>query len=98
MLHKHDAGHGQQSSALAGGKQDFSDGDMGILSTGGGMIDAGSRRLGANEGRIGGAGGDKTRRRQTTQNRLQVFYHVLIGSERTPRGGHAHVEGKQPKI
>ena len=52
----------------------------------GGTIDTSSRRLGANEGRIGGADGDKTHRRQTSQNRLQVFYHVLIGSERTPRG------------
>ena len=57
----------------------------------GGTIDTSSRRLGTNEGRIGGADGDKTRRRQTSQNRLQVFYHVLIGSERTPRGGRAHV-------
>ena len=73
------------------------DGDMEYCLQEGGAIDTSSRRLGANEGRIGGADGDKTRRRQTTQNRLQVFYHVLIGSERTPRGGHTHVEGRRPK-
>ena len=50
------------------------------------MIDAGSRRLGANEGRIGGAGGDKTRRQKTSQNRLRVCYHVLEGGESGHQG------------
>ena len=62
------------------------------------MIVAGRCRLGANEGRIGGADGDKTRRQQTPQNRLGVCYHVLEGGEWTPRGGCAHVEGRQPKM
>ena len=64
----------------------------------GGTIDASSRRLGADEGWLGGADGEETGQRQTPQNHLWVFYHVLKGGERAPRRGRAHVEGKQPKF
>jgi hypothetical protein len=63
-----------------------------------GTIGASGCRLGADEGRIGGADGDKTRRQQTPQNRLRVYYHVLEGSERASRGCRARVEGKRPEI
>ena len=51
-----------------------------------GTIDASGCRLGADEGRFGGADGGKTRQRQTPQNRLRVYYHVLEGGERASRG------------
>ena len=74
------------------------DGDMEYCRWEGGTIDASSRRLGADEGRLGGADGDETCRQQSPQNCLWVFYHVLEGKERAPRGCRAHVEGKRPKI
>jgi hypothetical protein len=63
-----------------------------------GTIGASGCRLGADEGWIGGADGDETRRRQTPQNRLRVYYHVLEGGERASRGCRARVEGKRPEF
>ncbi len=47
-----------------------------------GTIGTSGCRLGADEGQIGGADRDETRRQQTPQNRLRVYYHVLEGGER----------------